>query len=220
VREEDLERLVVLMARIAGGDRAALFSLADQFGGPIVAAIRSHLRDLGVDHMERAELDGLAIDVCEAIWDVAPAWRPDGGALPWVWAAHRVRAVVSRHVGQHTDVLDEGAVAEVPAAAPAAAHEPSETALLRGLATANPQCALLLEALERVTTPRNQAVVLAVRVQELLGDPAPAATVGREFGMRSDAVRQVKRRTLQKLRDLADDDERFGSLTGLAFLAA
>jgi hypothetical protein len=220
MRSEMFERVVVLMARIAERDRAALFSLADEFGGPIVAAVRSHLRHMGVDHIARDELDGLAIDACEAIWDVAPAWDPEGGALPWVWASHRVRAVAARHVGQHADPLDERAAAEAPAPVPLPGTEADETTLLRRLAAHDADCALLLEALDRVTTPRNQAVVLAVRVQERLGDPAPAATVARQFGMRSDAVRQVKRRTLLRLRDLAAREARYEPLADLPFLVA
>lgn len=220
MERNDYERLVVLMARMARGDRAALFSLAHEFGAPIVATVRAHLREVGVHHIERPELDGLAIDACEELWHCAAAWRPDGGALPWVWARHRIRAVVTRHVGQHADALDEAALAAVPAAVVAAGTEPEDLTVLRRLARSRPECELLLEALEAVTTPRNQAILLAVTVQETLGDPAPAATVGRQFGMQAAAVRQVKHRTLERLRHLAERDERFAPLAGLDLLAA
>jgi hypothetical protein len=220
MEQERFERLVVLMGRMAGGDRAAAFTLADEFGGPIVAAVRSHLRDLGVDGLDREELDGLAIDAVEVLYDLAPSWRPDGGALPWVWASHRIRAVASRHVGQHAAQLDEEALAEAAAPAPPPAEEPDELALLEGLSALLPEVALLQEALARVTTPRNQAILLALRVQEVLGDPAPAATIGRAYGLRPDAVRQIKRRTLRGLRALASDEPRFLPLADLALLAA
>jgi hypothetical protein len=220
VEQDRFERLVVLMRRMSEGDRAAMFTLADEFGAQVVGSVRAHLRDLGVDHVERDDLDGLAIDACEVLYDLAGTWRPDGGALPWVWAAHRMRAVASRHVGQHADVLDERAAERAVAPVAGAGTEPDELALLATLAARLPECALLQEALTRVTTPRNQAIVLAVRVQELLGDPAPAATVGREFGLRADAVRQIKRRTLQRLRTLATDEPRFLALADLPLLAA
>jgi uncharacterized protein YcaQ len=208
------------MSRMAAGDRAAMFSLAHEFGDQIVASVRAHLRELGVDRIERDDLDGLAIDACEVLWDCAAAWRPEGGALPWVWAARRVRAVASRHVGQHADALDERTVPEIAAEAPGAASEPDELVLLDALAKRLPECELLQEALTRVTTPRNRAILLAVRVQELLGDPAPAATVGRDYGLRADAVRQIKRRTLERLRTLASTEPRFAPLADLALLAA
>jgi hypothetical protein len=220
MEQERFERVVVLMHRMAQGDRAAMFSLADEFGGSIVAAVRSHLRELGVDRVDREELDGLAIDAVEVLYDLARSWRPEGGALPWVWASHRIRAVASRHVGQHADQLDEQVVADRPAPAVAASDEPDEVALLEGLAALLPEVALLREALARVTTPRNQAILLALRVQEVLGDPAPAATIGRAYGLRPDAVRQIKRRTLRGLRALASDEPRFLPLADLALLAA
>ena len=214
------ERLVVLMHRMATSDRAAMFSLAHEFGPEIVRAVRMHLRSLGVERLDREELDGLAIDACEVLYDLAGTWRPEGGALPWVWAGHRLRGIASRYVGQHADPLDADEVAEVPAPAPAPSSEPDELDLLEVLARTNSECALLQEALVRVTTPRNRAIFLALRLQEALGDRSPAVTVGQEFGLRPDAVRQIKHRTRQRLQALADDDPRFQPLADLPLLVA
>ena len=47
-----------------------------------------------------------SIDAVDALADVAGSWKPDG-AWPWVWARHRVRAVVHDHVGTFASALDE-----------------------------------------------------------------------------------------------------------------
>ena len=52
-------------------------------------------------------------------------------------------------------------------------------------------------ALAKVATPRDAELWLDIRMQEQLGDPAPAATVARRFGISPDAARQQKRRVEQ-----------------------
>ena len=78
---------------------------------------------------------------------------------------------------------------------------------------------LVHDALRRVGSARDAQILLEVRLQATSGDPSPAVTVGAEHGMRPDAVRQVTRRMRARLRDLADADERFEALAGLALVA-
>ena len=58
-----------------------------------------------------------------------------------------------------------------------------------------------------------------MRLQASLGDPAPAVTVGRTFGLRPDAVRQVVKRTRDALGRLAADEHRFAPLAAIPLVA-
>lgn len=208
------------MAMIAAGDRAAVFILANEFGGQIAALLRRQLRDFGVQAVNADDLDGLVTDACLELAACAPAWRPESGALPWTWAERRLRAVVSRFVGIHADPLgDAGREAVAQPLARMAGPEGDDLEVLGELARAHPHCALLLEALEQVASPRNRAILLSVKAQAALGDPSPAVTVAREHGMRPDAVRQVVKRVLDRLRSLAAGDEHFAPLADLPLLS-
>src|SRR4051812_7003161 len=216
------ERLTSLMRAMARGQHAAIFLLATEFGPQIGGAMRRHLRRMGVEWVDAGELDGLVIDACIELSRVAAAWDPAGGALPWTWAERRLGALAAGYVGIHADVLDaerheEAAAASDPGAVDTA--DPDVLELLAGLASIRPDCALVSEALERVTNPRNRGIVLDVRVQSALGDPSPAGTVGREVGMQPEAVRQVVHRTRRALRHLVEDDPRFAPLATTTLVA-
>jgi hypothetical protein len=206
------------MARLADGDSTAAFSLAMEFSGAIGAAVRSHLADLGVHDVDREELDGLVLDVCLMLSEVAGSWRADGGASPWQWAYHRVRSVVGGWVGQHADALDD-ALLEVEAGPDALGHEPDVEALFEHLAQAVPAVAVVREGLAAIASTRDRAILLEVGVQSVLGDPSPAVTVAADRGMSPEAVRQVVSRTRRRLRLLAQDDERFAALAELPLAA-
>ncbi len=90
--------------------------------------------------------------------------------------------------------------------------------MLAGLAVDDDDARLLKEALERVTSPRNGQIFLEHRVQGSMGDPSPANTVGQRHQMKPDAVRQVVKRTRDRLRTLAAENERFSGLIILAML--
>lgn len=216
--EERRARLAELMTRLAAGDRTASCALALEYSAPIGAAVRSHLREVGVPYVERDELDGLVMDVCLMLGEVAAAWRPDGGALPWHWAWHRVRGIVSRWVGQHADEYLDVLEDEVDPAL-AAGEEPDLLTLFESLARRLPEVALVREGLAAVASPRDQAIVLEVEVQVVMGDPSPAVTVATLRDLRPEAVRQVLSRTRRRLRALADEDERFAPLAELPLAA-
>lgn len=213
------ERLVVLMARMADGDRAALFTFYREFGKPVAAAMRRQLGRMGVEHVERDDLDGLVIDGCMAIAGCASGWSADGGALPWVWAERRLAVVASSFVGQHADELDETYARTVAAPETVTALEGDELELLHLIAAQSSEAALLAEALELVTTPRNRAILLGYGLQVSLGDPSPSITVANQHGLEPANVRQVVKRTKDRLRDLASRESRFGPLADLALLA-
>ena len=133
-REEREQRLRVVMAAMAAGDRGATFDLYAEFGGPIGSTMRRLLRRLGVDTVPREELDGLVIDACLELQGCAESWDPEGGAVPWVWAERRLLTVVSRWVGQHADAIDEKVeVIDLVVPAPKPASEPTLVELLAGM---------------------------------------------------------------------------------------
>src|SRR5580700_8378754 len=99
-------RLVVVMAALASGDRAAVATLYWEFGAQIAAALRGELRHQGVQHVSADDLDGLVIDACMELGRVAGGWDPARGALPWTWAGLRLRRLVAGFVGQHTTEFD------------------------------------------------------------------------------------------------------------------
>lgn len=210
------ERLQVVMALLAAGDVAAVFMLAHEFGDQIGAALHRHLADLGVIRVDRDDAAGLLLDACFALAVCAPAWRADGGALPWTWADRRLRGLASEYVGIHAGELHQDLPEPEPGSPPRA--EADEVDLLHALAEQRAECALLVHALDSVATRRNQGILLAVKVQAALGDPSPAVTVAGLFGLRPDAVRQVVKRVLDRLRRLAAGDERYALLADLAIL--
>lgn len=219
-------RVVELMARMAGGDTAALFVLHEEFGAHLASMVRRHLRGLGVHHAPAEDIQSLVTDACFELLSCASGWDPQRGALPWTWAERRIHAAVARFVGIHTDSLDADGAPE-PEELPATRGErldavvdsDGEAALLRRVAARDRAAALLVEALDQVASPRNQEIVLSVTVQARLGDPSPATTVARDFNMRPEAIRQVCKRAKDGLRGLAAAEPRFADLRDLALLA-
>jgi hypothetical protein len=218
-RVERAQRLRVVMAAMAAGDRGATFDLYAEFGGAIGSTMRRLLRRLGVDTVPREELDGLVIDACLELQGCAESWDPEGGAVPWVWAERRLLTVASRWVGQHADAIDDKhEVIDLLVAHPGtSSHETGPLELLRRLD--DPTCRLLREALEVVASVRDQTILLEVGLQRSLGDTSPAVTIGPHVGLRPDAVRQVLRRLRQRLSALAADEPRYAPLVDLELLA-
>lgn len=224
MQTERFERLVVVMAAMGAGDKAAMFSLYREFRSHLEAFMRREVRRLGVEDPGPDEVDGMVIDACLALFDCAGAWKPDGGALPWTWAGRRLAGVASQWVGQHADELDadrvEHVAGEVPVAPlPHPADDEAELDVLARLAGRHAGCALVLAALERVAGPRDQAIMLELCSQRVAGDPSPALTVARRHSVSAEVVRQVACRVRARLRRLAAEDRRFADLAGLAIVA-
>jgi hypothetical protein len=222
VETTTFERVTDLMARMGAGDRTAIFCMYDEFCGPLATLVRRMLRRRGIDAIPRDDADGLVIECCMALSDVAGAWRPEGGALPWTWARHRMEAVVQRYVGQHADRLDDAnlrRLAERPAATPSPGSEAEALALLDALADGGGLFGLLREALGRSGTERDQRLLLEVQIQHSMGDRAPAATVAGMFDMSSEAVRQQVRRVRVRLQRLVADEPRYAPLAALPMVA-
>lgn len=227
--ETDKARLADLMGRMAEGDDEAIFALYEEYGARLAAVMRRHLAAVGVQGATRDDVDGLVIDACLDLASCAGAWRPDGGALPWTWAGNRLRGLAARFAGVHADELDDAALERaavdhraVPggrAGSAAGVDEGTAFEVLRQVGRSHAMAALLLDALALVASPRDQAVLLELRLQTDLGDPSPSHTVGAALGARPDAVRQVGTRLRRRLRDLAATDERFAPLADLPLVA-
>jgi hypothetical protein len=203
----DFERLTDVMAQAAAGVPTAPIALLQEFGLAVARSMRRHLSDLGVRRVDHDELQGLTIDACLELADHAGGWRPDGGALPWVWAERRLRQLAVRHVGQWSDPLDD-TLLDLPAQEYGEGHDddPDELELLQAIARRRDDVAAYADALGRAaTSTRNQQVLLAYRLQASLGDQAPAHTVGRRFAMQPAAVRQVVKRTSDRLARVLDE---------------
>jgi hypothetical protein len=222
VEQTKHERLVIVMARLAAGDRAAVFTLYSEFGVAIAGVLRRELVRQGCYHVPAEDLDGLVIDACLEVAALARSWDPDKGAAPWTWAVRRLTHLVSGYIGIHSDplpleLLTWPAGSDSGGRSGTADGEPR--ALLERLAAEYPECRLLLDALARVSTPRNRDILLEVRLQASLGDPAPAVTVGRSFGLRPEAVRQVVKRTRHAIGQLAAQEPRFAPLADIPLVA-
>lgn len=211
------ERLTAIMAAMAEGDNDALALLYVEYGDPIRGVVRKELARLGVTHLDAAEIDGLALDVCSDLFRRAKSWDPARDVLPWTWARMRVRTMVGRHVGQFTDPLPDGGPAEtaVPPAASAGNDGEDVLVTLDRLGGLRSELRLLHEALDRVSRPAQQEILFEVRMQAGQGDPSPAVTVARAYGLRPDAVRQTCKRVVDRVRYLTDHDPYFAPLADL-----
>ncbi|NLG65024.1 MAG: hypothetical protein GX537_05400 [Actinobacteria bacterium] len=205
-----------VMARLAGGDGAAIQSLIEGFRPELVRSVRTIASSRNL-RLSAEQLDALVVDAALAISDVAPAWKP-GGAPPWFYAKGRIANAVDREIGQWANELDDERtdVEEKPAVA---GTEPDTYETLLGLASVNHDAARFIDALASVASVRDQMLFVEHGVQVSLGDPSPAVTVGQQFGMNPAAVRQQTRRIRLRLKDLADSDPRYRELAALDLVA-
>jgi len=102
-KDDDLEQV---MRRLAAGDEAAVVTLYERYGSSIAAAVR-HVARSRPGRLDDDDVGGAVLDVCFELARVAGGWSPAGGALPWVWARHRVAGAVDRALGQQAQSLDD-----------------------------------------------------------------------------------------------------------------
>ncbi len=226
----DRAHLLGLMAILAAGDGRAAVALAVDFRVPLARVVRRHLARQGVVHPTVDDVDGLTFEAAFEIAECAASWNPHG-ALPWVWADRRIAAAVARHVGQHADPYDpdvhsgtrghdrgpgDGAMTGPGSYA---GPDPLLADVLATQADRDPTLGLLRAALELVTSPRDQAVLLEYAAQGRAGNRSPAHTVGDHFALAPATVRQIVHRARARLRRLAATDPRFAPISHLSLLA-
>ncbi len=214
------DALVQIMRRLAAGDQAAVVTLYERYGGPIAAAVRRTARSRP-GRLDHDDIDGLVFEVCFELAAVAAAWSPAGGALPWVWARHRVANAVDRVLGIVVEPLEDERLPQPDTVA--AGPDADGASLLDTLGQLAPDMAsagLLSEALDRGRVSRRDgALLLEYAYEKHSGNASPAATVAPVFGMKEVSVRQAARRARQRLLRLAATEDRFGPLADLPLLA-
>jgi hypothetical protein len=226
VDRQGFDELAAIMDRLAQGDEAAVVALYERFRGRIAGAVQQVAAIRGA-RLRPDDLEGVVVEVCFELARVAGAWSPDGGALPWVWARHRVANVVDRELGQWTEPLDEQQLAHVvddaaptPYSGSAPARDLPMWPVLERIAADHHGARLLLDALERSgISRRDRELWLEYVCEKAVGNPSPATTVGPVFAMKESTVRQAARRVRQRVRCLATTDERYAPLAGLPVLA-
>lgn len=213
-------RLADVMAALAADpdDESAFAQLYFEYKVPIAATVRRHLREVGVSAISPDDLNGLVIDVCDIVAGLAGSWKPDGGALPWVWAHHRVRAAVCEHVGQFAEALDDEHL-DLPDPAGAVVDDGRDAMAIARSATHPAVRHLVANALDHVSE-RDLGVWLEHMLQKTLGDPAPAHTVAAMFGLTPDNVRQIASRTHRRLGPLLAHLRGDGGPGGAGMVAA
>ncbi len=193
------ERVREVMARIAGGERSAVWELHTLAEPALGRMLRAEARRIDV-RIGHDDLLDLTLDAAIELGRLAPAWKPDG-APPWVWARHRVTALVHRHVGTFARELDEShAEIEAP---PAVAPVERPREVLRSLASRHPAARRLEQRLSTSVTERDADIWLGVQLEKAAGNRSPAVTVGVDHGLRPEAVRKVVQRVGERLDDVA-----------------
>lgn len=213
------------MSALAGGDCAALWTLATEFDDELRGAARHRLVRMGrLDLANDGDtLAGLVIDIAFLFRNTS--WTPDGGALPWVWAGRAIDRLVSETAGHRSAETDADEVSAagsdrhaVPGASAGDGVAMSDVGF-DSLAESDPTVGLLREAIARVASERDQRVHIAYRTQHADGDPSPANTVAAMTDLAPANVRQIDRRVRAKLSTLVDTDQAFAPLKELAWLA-
>ncbi|MEQ8718759.1 MAG: hypothetical protein RIE08_14200 [Acidimicrobiales bacterium] len=221
VGSQDPGDIAVVMAHLAGGDIAFVTTLIDHHGARIAATVRRVLRGIGQahiadDHREVTDIVGeVALDV---IFEKASSWRPDGGALPWVWAEKAIRQLIVARIGHARVPVDDETLGQIPEPDGPVSHRRG-TGDTWDIARANDErIALVDRALEVVASERDREVWRQYVIQQSNDDHSPANTVAAMTGLSSANVRKISQRVRQGLEHLAREDERFTELRSLAIL--
>lgn len=206
------------MWRLANGDATAIVDLYEHFRWKIDGAVRRRALARGYA-LHADDVEEITWSTCLLLARRASGWRP-GSASPWTWAASAIDGLIAQYVGPpraRTSPIEM----LVEFAARPMAEQPvtgNGRAMLRTLTINNELVALLDEAIELADTPRNAGVFVEHLVQQALGDPSPADTVGGLAGLRAPAVRQIVHRCRGRLRRLVETNQRFAPLTNLPLL--
>lgn len=216
-------KLVEAMVGVAGGQPEAIGALFEVASGPIRGMILSRFQEAGI-WLSGERLDDLVRDLVVELIGLAPGWRADGGALPWVWARGRLLALAYARLGVLADdiegqpslVADRGNPDDVLAGEPWA---PASVVLDR-LAAVRPDAALLVKALDTAVSTRDRSVWLEVLAEQAGGNRSPAVTVAQTHDISPDLVRKICQRVRRKVTDLSAGDRRFEPLLELPALAA
>lgn len=215
-----------VMARVVAGDSSAMVTFFDLATPPVRGMVLAKFQEVGI-WVSGDRLDDLVRDLLVELLDLAPVWRDDGGALPWVWARSRLLAVAFAKLGVLADDIDgcfdladdRGSSVGSPLA-PVTSCAEGVVEVLRRAAHGRPQVSLLLEALEGITCERDRTVWLDVLDEQAAGNRSPAVTVAQLHDVSPALVRKICQRVRDRLTLLGRTDHRFQPLLTLPALAA
>lgn len=212
--------LETLMARMAERDIAAMVTLQMDFASSLRGTVVAVLRDLHRTDVQRDpdEMNGLVQLAALVIYDNASAWRADG-ALPWNWAYRAIRARVVATIGHPLAGSEEDLDSEANAVGPASGSADLGVEELTHLSQHDERVALLLELFYEELPPRSVHIVLEYLLLQRDGCADSSSTVAAMFDTTPDNVRQIKSRSLKKLRP-ALATPRYAPLADLPLLAS
>lgn len=213
------DSLETLMAAMASGDLAALWTFHETFASHLRSVVLANVRSMHrFDVANDADrIDSLTADAAMVIFDRASGWRP-GGAKPWNWAALAIRSMVAAEIGHRLAELadDESADGQVGGAASAS---DADLTIERFVSLAA-EFAPFAEAWGAVGSVRDQQAAWLFRVQKETGDPSPAHTVANEFGISPANARKIHQRHFERVNEVIWNDERFEPLRRWEWFAA
>ncbi len=213
----DPDELADLMAAMAD-DQTVVIAFVAAHRPALAGTVRHHLRQLARPDLaaDPDEVEGLVWDVALFLQGRAGAWQP-GGARPWNWAARGIAKLLADAIGHaRADVDDE--LIDLVLPAPETDSTIGSDVGLDDL-IGHPTVALLHQALHQIDCrDRDRQVHVEYRIQAANGDPSPAHTVGAQFELRPDHVRQIDRRLRRRLQDLARTNTTYAPLAELAWV--
>lgn len=210
------------MAGIVAGDASAMATFFELATPPVRGMVLARFQEAGI-WVSGDRLDDLVRDLLVELVELAPVWRADGGALPWVWARSRLLAVAFARLGVLADDIDDCRELADDRPGSGGTREIDIESLgdvLRRAAEERPDAALLLEALDGTINERDRAVWLDVLDEQASGNRSPSVTVAQLHDLSPAAVRKICQRVRDRLSMLGRTDHRFEPLLALPALAA
>lgn len=208
------------MAALVEGEASAIEDFFEVATPPVRRLALARFQEVGI-WVSAGRLDDIVRDLVVELIELAPSWRADGGALPWVWARARLWSLAFARLGPLADDIDDhDLMTDVapPVDRGAADEAPIET--LRDAARKHAGAALLLEALDHGISERDATVWLDVLSEQAAGNRSPSVTVAQQHDLTPCAVRKICQRVRRRLADLGATDVRFAPLLALPALAA
>ena len=215
--------LTTTMAGVVAREPWAIAALFEVATTPVRGMVLARFQDAGF-WVPRERLDDIVRDLVLELVDLAPGWRPDGGAKPWGWARGRLISLAFAQLGILADDFDKHPALLADKSDPGEAIDADSSALpseiLGRFAADRSDAALLVEALELEISERDRLVWLDALSEKAAGNRSPAVTVAQTHDISPALVRKICQRVRQRLHDLGTDDDRFSPLLGLPALAA
>lgn len=208
------------MAALVEGEGWAVQAFFDVATGPVRGIALARFREANI-WVTADRLDDIVRDLVVELIELAPSWRPDGGALPWVWARSRLWSLAFARLGPLADdIEDHELVADGSPAGGVGGHDGSPVETLRQAARDRTDVTLLLEALDQGVSERDADVWLDVLSEQAAGNRSPSVTVAQQHDLTPCAVRKICQRVRRRLGDLGAAEARFAPLLALPALAA